>query len=98
MKKILSLLLLFIFCSCASAKANWVERSPDFSNQTWRICQEEYDGAEKALNGFCYISKECKSRFLRRPVCRALPKYIPYTDKAGVLKIINSGKVLHKRD
>lgn len=97
MKKNLSFLILLLFCSCASARRKWVEKSPPFIDQTWRICTEEYDGLEKHLKGYCYISKECKNRFILKDKCRPLPKFIPYSDEAGVLRIINSGKVLKKR-
>jgi len=97
MKRNLSLILLVLFCSCASARPKWREVSPPFSGQTWRICVEEYDGSEKHLKGFCYISKECKNRFIIKDKCRPLPKFISFSDEAGVLRIINSGKVLKKR-
>lgn len=93
--KVINLFVLMLIFSCASDNVEaWVEDAPIFEEQTWRICTEEKDGAEKHLNGFCYISRECKKRRFRRRICRPLPKYIPHTDKIGVQKLVSSGKVL----
>jgi len=92
-----SFLILFLIVSCASTEAKWREVTISFKKQTWRICSEEKDGPTKSLTGFCYIGKTCKGRFMRSKICRPLPKYIPFTDKIGIAKLLHSGKVLRAK-
>jgi len=95
--KNLSLLISLIFISCASTAAPWKEETIAFEKQKWRLCIKEKDGKEKHLKGLCYISKECKMRFLIRKYCRPLPKFCPFTDAACLSRHAYSSKFLMRK-
>lgn len=97
--KALRYLIVFLFISCATNSVEaWVEDTVSFEEQEWRVCTKEFDGQEKHLEGFCYISRECRKRRFRSRICRPLPKFVSFTDKPGVLKLVLSGKVMVKPD
>jgi hypothetical protein len=73
-------LLLLLSCAGATTAADWKEVPMAQSDQQWRWCSEHLDGPEKADRGFCWISKECKKKFLAKDECRNKPYFCAFTD------------------
>lgn len=75
-------ILVLFFTACASAKERpWIEQHIALDKMKWRICNVARDGIEKAYTGFCWISKECRKKFLAKEECRPKPLYCKYEDR-----------------
>lgn len=74
------LLLAIISVSCASK--SWKVKDVSLENRDWRFCSMDKDGPEKHREGFCYISQECRKRFLLKEECRTLPLFCKWGDIA----------------
>lgn len=65
-----NIIIIMLITACASVAANWIDKTPKYESLQWRICHKSIDDDKKHLKGFCYISKECKSRRFRSNLCR----------------------------
>jgi len=92
----LRLLSLILLVACTTRSLAWTEYSVSFKKQKWRICTKERDGINRHLNGLCYISKQCKQRLFKK-ICKPLPLYCAFSDKACLTRHAYSNKVLMRK-
>lgn len=91
--KIIAIMLLCF--SCASLQSGeWVEVTLSQKEQVWRWCTLELDGPKYAGLGRCWIGKECKSRFLKKDICRPKPYFCTHADVECQIKHGLDKKVL----
>lgn len=85
------ILILILNISCAASP--WKIKDVSLEDRDWRFCSMDKDGPTKHRKGFCYISEECRKRFMRKDLCRPLPLFCPWSD----LKCMDNYKLWSKR-
>lgn len=85
MKLHIIIILFSIFISTSCSSTEWVHAGVAPIKRTWRECTALRDG-DKAGKGFCYIDKECKTKFIWYITCRNVPLFCAYTDTACKIK------------
>lgn len=77
MKNLIALLLLTsVACAAKPYKINDVS----LAKRSWRFCSAAKDGESLHRKGFCYVSQECRERWLRKDECRPLPLFCKWGD------------------
>ena len=72
------ILTLLISVSCASSP--WMVKDGALDKREWRFCSEHLDGPEKHRTGLCYVSQECRKKWLHKEECRPVPLHCVWGD------------------